>query len=58
MTQLLTINEVGKALGVSRSTVYRIIWDGDLETVHIRQSVRISHEELMRYLNSLSSEKE
>jgi excisionase family DNA binding protein len=38
---LLSVEEAGKALGVSRSTVYELIGSGDLEVVHIRRSVRV-----------------
>jgi excisionase family DNA binding protein len=38
---LLSVEEAGKALGVSRSTVYELINSGDLEVVHVRRSVRV-----------------
>lgn len=38
---LLSVEEAGKALGVSRSTMYELIGSGDLEVVHIRRSVRV-----------------
>jgi len=38
---LLSIEDAGRALGVSRSTVYELIGSGDLEVVHIRRSVRV-----------------
>jgi excisionase family DNA binding protein len=38
---LLSVEDAGKALGVSRSTVYELIGSGDLEVVHIRRSVRV-----------------
>jgi excisionase family DNA binding protein len=38
---LLSVEDAGKALGVSRSTVYELIGSGDLEVVHVRRSVRL-----------------
>lgn len=38
---LLSVEDAGKALGVSRSTVYELIGSGDLEVVHVRRSVRV-----------------
>jgi len=38
---LLSVEDAGKALGVSRSTVYELISSGELEVVHIRRSVRV-----------------
>ena len=38
---LLSVEAAGRALGVSRSTVYELIAAGDLEVVHIRRSVRV-----------------
>lgn len=38
---LLSVEDAGRALGVSRSTVYELIGSGDLEVVHIRRSVRV-----------------
>ena len=52
MIQLLTIDETAKLLGVSKGTVRREIEDGFLKSVHVRSSLRISHEEIMNYLHS------
>ena len=39
--------------GLSRSAVYRVINDGKLKTVKIGRSVRISEQELNRFINDL-----
>jgi excisionase family DNA binding protein len=39
--------------GLSRSAVYRVINEGKLKTVKIGRSVRISEQELTRFINSL-----
>ena len=44
----LTVREVAEALGVSNKTVYRMIADGQLKAVRIRNAWRISAEELER----------
>ena len=49
----LSIRETAKALGVSRSTVYRLINDGELGRVHIRSLPKIMPEEIDRYLCKL-----
>jgi excisionase family DNA binding protein len=49
----LSIRETAKALGVSRSTVYRLINDGELDRVHIRSLPKIMPDEIDRYLAKL-----
>jgi excisionase family DNA binding protein len=49
----LSIRETAKALGVSRSTVYRLINDGVLDRVHIRSLPKIMPEDIDRYLAKL-----
>ena len=39
--------------GLSRSAVYRVINEGKLRTVKIGRSVRISEQELNRFINDL-----
>ena len=39
--------------GLSRSAVYRVINEGKIKTVKIGRSVRISEQELSRFINSL-----
>jgi len=50
---LLTIPEVCDELRVSRRTVYRLIEQGRLRTVHIGRLVRITRRELDAFLASL-----
>lgn len=45
---LMTVNMVAEALGVSNKTVYRMIADGQLKAVRIRNAWRISIDELKR----------
>ena len=39
--------------GLSRSAVYRVINEGKLKTIKLGRSVRISEQELSRFINSL-----
>lgn len=45
---LMTVNRVAEELGVSNKTVYRMIADGQLKAVRIRNAWRISADELKR----------
>jgi excisionase family DNA binding protein len=40
--------------GLSRSAVYRVINEGKLKTVKIGRSVRVSEQELNRFINALA----
>ena len=53
-TRLLKILEVCERTALSRSTIYRAISEGNLKETRYGRSVRISSEELDRFLNSLS----
>ena len=55
MAQLLKINDVSDQLKMSKSSIRREIDRGNLQAVKIGKSVRISSEELDRYLSSLNS---
>lgn len=55
MTQLLKINDVSDQLKMSKSSIRREIDRGNLQAIKIGKSVRISSEELDRYLSSLNS---
>ncbi len=37
-------------LALSRSTVYELIWQGELQPVHIGRSVRLTHDELQSFV--------
>ncbi len=54
MAQLLKINDVSDQLNMSKSSIRREIDRGNLQAVKIGKSVRISSEELKRYLSSLN----
>lgn len=54
MAQLLKINDVSDQLKMSKSSIRREIDRGNLQAVKIGKSVRISSEELDRYLSSLN----
>jgi len=48
-----TIPQAAKELEVSRSTVYRLITDGELESISIRSRRRVRRSALVRYLDDL-----
>ncbi|HWJ62411.1 MAG TPA: helix-turn-helix domain-containing protein [Acidimicrobiales bacterium] len=50
---LLTPVEAGSALGLSRSTIYRLLDDGDLHGVRVRGARRIPINELERFVARL-----
>jgi excisionase family DNA binding protein len=50
----LSIRETAKALGVSRSTVYRLINDGEIDRSYIRSLPRIMPEDIDRYLRKIA----
>jgi excisionase family DNA binding protein len=55
-SQLFRITEIGARLALSRSSVYREIEAGNLHAVRIGKSLRISGEELDRYITVLSEQ--
>jgi excisionase family DNA binding protein len=52
---LLTPEEAATVLRVGRTTVYALMKAGDLQSVHIGRSCRISRAELERYVCRLES---
>lgn len=54
-TRLLKIGAVCDLTQMSRSAIYREIDSGNLRAVRIGRSVRISENELNRYLRALSA---
>ena len=50
---LLTPEEAATVLRLSRTTVYALIRSGELRSVHIGRSCRISQAELERYVRQL-----
>lgn len=45
--------DTAKILSISRSQVYQLLRSGELESVQIRRSRRISQDQLIRYINKL-----
>jgi excisionase family DNA binding protein len=45
--------DTAKILSISRSRVYQLLKSGDLESVQIGRSRRISQDQLIRYINKL-----
>jgi excisionase family DNA binding protein len=48
----MTVAEVAKHLGVSRSTVYQLCERGELRHVRVSNAIRVLGEALTRYLAS------
>lgn len=55
-SQLFRITEIGARLALSRSSVYREIEAGNLHAIRIGKSLRISGEELDRYISVLNEQ--
>ena len=53
MTELLTIPEVVTRLRVSRRTVYKLISEGRLRTVHIGARVFVTEREVEAFLAAI-----
>jgi excisionase family DNA binding protein len=53
MDPLLTIREAAGALNVSSATIRRLIADGELSSVTVRGAVRITRDDLERYVEGL-----
>ena len=49
---LLSIPEAANSLGISRSTLYRLIASGDIETITIRSVQRIRPITLQRFIET------
>lgn len=49
-SMLLTIKDVENKLKVSRSSVYRLISTGNLDIVHIGQSIRVTEDSLETFV--------
>ena len=50
---LLKISEIMDRTGLSKASVYRVINAGQLKTVKIGRSVRVTESELSRYIEAL-----
>lgn len=55
---LVTIEEAGKLLCLSRSSVYRLIDSGDIEAVHIGRAVRVPVTALAVFVDGLRARAE
>lgn len=51
MEQMLTVRQCADMLGVSRMTVYRLIHDGALRSVKIRESFRVPESAVREYVD-------
>jgi len=51
VSTLLTIEEVAKRLSLSKSKVYRMTMDGELESLHIGRAVRIPEKAVNELIN-------
>jgi excisionase family DNA binding protein len=58
MTLAFDYRDAGSLLGVSESTVARLVRDGDLDAVHIGRSARIRAEDLQEYVRNLPTSRE
>ncbi len=52
---LLKIAEIMERTGLSKASVYRVINAGQLKTVKIGRSVRVTESELSRYIEALEN---
>jgi len=52
---LLKIAEIMDRTGLSKASVYRVINAGQLRTVKIGRSVRVTESELSRYIEALEN---
>lgn len=52
---LLRLTQVMERTGLSKASIYRVINAGQLKTVKIGRSVRISESELSRYIDALQA---
>lgn len=47
---LLTVDQAARKLGIGKSLMYKLIWDGDVTSIMIGRFRRVSVEELERYI--------
>jgi excisionase family DNA binding protein len=50
---LLTFEEAAERLGISRTTLYKLVWAGRITPVRIGRSVRFTCDELDAFVSSL-----
>jgi len=49
---LMTIRQVQRALGLSRSMIYLLIERGELHVLHIGKAVRVKQSEIRRFVQA------
>ncbi len=54
---LVTVNEAARRLSIGRSTLYELINDGELETLHIGRSCRVTVDSLDAFVDRLRDSK-
>ncbi|MBA0124237.1 excisionase family DNA-binding protein [Haloechinothrix sp. YIM 98757] len=54
--ELITVQAAADQLSVSRWSVYRLIWDGRLSSVHVGRCRRIVRQSLDNYIAGLIEE--
>ena len=54
--QMATVEEAATALRVSKMTIYRLVWSGDLKHRRVGRSIRIPHPAITAYLDGQSPE--
>jgi excisionase family DNA binding protein len=52
---LITTKQAARVLGISRSQVYVLLKSGQLESVHIGRSRRITKEQVIDYVRALTN---
>ncbi|MGI9053931.1 MAG: helix-turn-helix domain-containing protein [Ilumatobacteraceae bacterium] len=50
---LVTVEQAGEILGLSRTTIYELINRGELQAVHVGRSLRFPVSELERFVETL-----
>jgi excisionase family DNA binding protein len=49
---LMSIGEAAAALAIGRTTLYELMWSGEIRPVRIGRSVRFAKSELTRFIDS------
>lgn len=53
MMPAMKVADVAQRLGVSPKTVYRLIASGDMKSVRVGRSVRVTHDQLAAFLSCM-----
>ena len=48
--ELLTVKETAETLSASRTTVYKLIHDGDLRIIYVGADMRVPRAEIARFI--------